>query len=450
MESQGKEESRGRGAIAEEVHAELFGDKQPSTTADYNHDNASLLQRSRGISIMAPIRPDPESEDAVPHARTGKPISRRKKTEGAVGVWLLAAGGGCLMLAVVLIGGAVMLYFALCPGGPPPQESPRAGPAGDDPAFQKMANRLTGRWVGELPQGGSVIYDYRADGTFTLSVQHPDRPLTITGIWQVSGIGAESLGIKRQAPAAPSDFFAPDQTAEIFFPAPNLMRHAIVNGAVDCAREGSGAKPGQLPPLNERQQAIAAIERLGAHVQRDAGFDGRVHGIRFTVKQATDADLALLRPLTDARLVDLSGNRQVTDAGLLHIAVLTNLEALDLDGTQVTDGGLARLQGLKQLVGLHCGTPTVGDEGLASLQALPKLQSLHLKSSGVTDAGLAHIGKLTRLSFLDLDDTMVTDAGLAHLHGLSKLAQVRLRRTKVSDAGVQALTQVVPAVLVVR
>ena len=37
---------------------------------------------------------------------------------------------------------------------------------------------------------------------------------------------------------------------------------------------------------------------------------------------------------------------RVTDAGLVHLKELTNLDALDLESTEVTDAGLVHLEGL--------------------------------------------------------------------------------------------------------
>jgi hypothetical protein len=57
----------------------------------------------------------------------------------------------------------------------------------------------------------------------------------------------------------------------------------------------------------------------------------------------TDADLVHLVELTQLQELHLSGTR-VTDAGLMHLRRLTQLQWLYLDGTQATDTGVARLQ----------------------------------------------------------------------------------------------------------
>lgn len=104
----------------------------------------------------------------------------------------------------------------------------------------------------------------------------------------------------------------------------------------------------------------------------------------------TDADLVHIRKLTDVQMLNL-GNTQVTDAGLVNVKGLTDLESLSLDSAQITDTGLIQLQNLT------------------------KLRFLRLRNTKITDAGLVHLRSLIALQWLDLGDTKVTDAGVAQL-----------------------------------
>ena len=60
----------------------------------------------------------------------------------------------------------------------------------------------------------------------------------------------------------------------------------------------------------------------------------------------------------------------------------------------------------------------VTDAELVHLQGLAQLQTLFLTSTPVTDAGLEHLKGLTQLRTLDLGGTGVTAAGLEHFRGL--------------------------------
>ena len=115
-----------------------------------------------------------------------------------------------------------------------------------------------------------------------------------------------------------------------------------------------------------------------------------------------------------------------TDAYVVHLAGLTELQELGLNNTEVTDAGLVHLAGLT------------------------KLKRIDLSNPQVTDAGLAHLAGLTKLKWMDLSNTQVTDAGLVHLAGLAELYELTLNGTQVSDAGAAALKRKLPRLRVTR
>ena len=55
---------------------------------------------------------------------------------------------------------------------------------------------------------------------------------------------------------------------------------------------------------------------------------------------------------------------------------------------------------------------TITDAGLVHLSALTQLQRLAIERAPVTDAGLEHVKNLTRLQWLYLDGTQITDVGM--------------------------------------
>ena len=113
-------------------------------------------------------------------------------------------------------------------------------------------------------------------------------------------------------------------------------------------------------------------------------------------------------------------NSGVTDADLVAVQSLPDLEFLSLDNTQITDAGLALLARLDNLL------------------------VLTLSNTQVTDSGLVHLRNLANLQILDLEGTQVTDAGLAHLKGLTSLRHLAFRNTQVTDQGVKELQQALP------
>ena len=66
--------------------------------------------------------------------------------------------------------------------------------------------------------------------------------------------------------------------------------------------------------------------------------------IAFTGYPQTDADLEQLRDMPELETLLLSGCKNITDTGLVHLKDLTNLEYLDLIETPITDSGVAELQ----------------------------------------------------------------------------------------------------------
>ena len=69
------------------------------------------------------------------------------------------------------------------------------------------------------------------------------------------------------------------------------------------------------------------------------------------------------------------GFTKVSDAGLVHLKGMANLETLILSDTKVTDAGLVHLKTLTNLRDLDLRNTKVTDEGVKGLQvALPKCQ----------------------------------------------------------------------------
>lgn len=128
-----------------------------------------------------------------------------------------------------------------------------------------------------------------------------------------------------------------------------------------------------------------------------------------------------------------------TDSDVQHLAGLTELQHLDLGGTQITDAGLAHLKGLRGLRWLRLLRTPITDVGLQHLKSLTGLEWLMLEYTHITDAGLEHLKDLTKLQGLDLENTQITGAGLEHLKTLTSLRSLDLAGTKTTNAGLEAL-----------
>jgi hypothetical protein len=134
----------------------------------------------------------------------------------------------------------------------------------------------------------------------------------------------------------------------------------------------------------------------------------------------------------------------VTDAALVHVKALHQLEWLALDDAQITDDGLQQINGMTQLRYLWLSHTPITDLGLEHLKGMTGLQLLGLSSTKITDAGLASLKAMGELRDLDLYGTRITDEGLLHLKGMVQLQGVGLGGTQVTEEGVKSFQQALP------
>ena len=136
----------------------------------------------------------------------------------------------------------------------------------------------------------------------------------------------------------------------------------------------------------------------------------------------------------------------VTDADLVLLEALPELEVLDLRLTSVGDAGVAHLRGTKALRFLNLFRTRLTDTGLDHLAGSAGLETLLVGGTQVTDVGLARLKAFPRLRKLSVFDTQAGDAGLEHLHGLSRLEILLLGKSRVTAAGRERLSAALPGV----
>ena len=137
-------------------------------------------------------------------------------------------------------------------------------------------------------------------------------------------------------------------------------------------------------------------------------------------------------------LRNLLGDGFSSDAVCVHLGILRFGS-----GPFKEDEGTENLKRLPHLKVLVLGD-LVTDAGVMNIRTLPQLERLSLAYSQITDAGLQNLSGLTNLQELSLKQTAVTDAGLFQLMGLTTMRKLILTETKVTDAGVAKLQQALP------
>ena len=150
----------------------------------------------------------------------------------------------------------------------------------------------------------------------------------------------------------------------------------LLVGIAGCGGEDNSSDDVAVPPSPAVTQPavadpVAALKKLGAEIERNA--QGENVAVYLYDTKITDAGLVHLKGMTNLQVLGLP--EQFTDAGMVHLKGLTKLEALVLGGTKITDAGLVHIKGLTQLQDLGLQQTKVTDAGVADLQkALPNCE----------------------------------------------------------------------------
>jgi Leucine-rich repeat (LRR) protein len=140
----------------------------------------------------------------------------------------------------------------------------------------------------------------------------------------------------------------------------------------------------------------------------------------------SDNGLSYLAASRHLRELSLAGCKQITDAGLVHVRDLKNLETLKLGYTDLNGAGFVYLKSLKKLAYLDLSHTKVRSEGLQHLSGMTQLRSLHLQALPIRDKAIVSVQKLTGLEELNL-------AGCEHFSTKALLTLATLKNLKYLD-----------------
>jgi len=131
------------------------------------------------------------------------------------------------------------------------------------------------------------------------------------------------------------------------------------------------------PESPAEKLVVDEIRHFGGTVKLDEMRASRpVIGVYLDKTLVGDAWLMHLKKLPSLRSLNLGP--RVTDAGLVHLKGMAQLEYLYLDSTQISDAGLQHLKGLDRLINLHVRSTQVTDGGVKKLKrALPNCKIKH-------------------------------------------------------------------------
>ena len=118
-------------------------------------------------------------------------------------------------------------------------------------------------------------------------------------------------------------------------------------------------------------------------------------------------------------------NSLLENPHMKHVANLPYLKKATFLDAKIGDAGIVHLAGLTNLESLSfSGTSGIGDEALAHLKHLTKLKELHLDGTKVSDAGLGHLAAMPWLDRVVLTNTQVTEEGAKRLKAALKKTEV--------------------------
>jgi hypothetical protein len=121
------------------------------------------------------------------------------------------------------------------------------------------------------------------------------------------------------------------------------------------------------------------------------------HEARVRIKGIDDADLLRLveqlREVQALRFLDLSENRNVTDAGLARLRGLPQLTGLNLSSCSITNPGLKHLEGLPRLAHLNLSyCNRLNDASLKILEGMHQLTYVNLLGClSITRAAISRV-----------------------------------------------------------
>ena len=183
-----------------------------------------------------------------------------------------------------------------------------------------------------------------------------------------------------------------------------LLISGVLMLAAGCGpRESTNAPSSGAAPSTSKKSpmddpsAVMLLEGKGFKLER---AEGGVVAVVATGGELSDADLEHVAALPGLRRLVLTGNSQITNAGLEPIAGLTALKELKLSSPKIDDDGLRHLARLKNLRSLGLDGTHVAS--LDALRALDNLQELYLFQTKMTDDSLAAIGTFPQLRRLRL------------------------------------------------
>jgi hypothetical protein len=283
-----------------------------------------------------------------------------------------------------------------------------------------------GRWPPLTAEGYETLandmllaFDARDEAALERLNRHYDRSFTFDDLW--AEVWRRVYAFRQRAFKTPANHLLLEEARGIIaqdagFGSWPALTQAVATGAPRIPPHAVDAVDGRISPRRrlsrDEWDDLLAVMKDQRIAQLDAG------GLM------TDAVAARLAQLDHVTSLNFGGSRELSDDGLLQLARMPQLEALDLSeypGGKLTDRGLEVLRHLPNLRRFSMTWQGgVTDAGIANLRCCDRLEHVNLMGSPTGDGAIEALqGKpdLRRFS----SGRLVTDAGLALLRHFPRL-----------------------------
>ncbi len=218
-----------------------------------------------------------------------------------------------------------------------------------------------------------------------------------------------------------------------------------VNEAKSEVSGSATTSPPTTNPANSTPQTMPPVVATPAPAEGPNPAEIVARFQKLASYDITDRDLTQLCTTPEAassiQKIDLTGNRNVTHAGMTQLAALKNLTSITLTSSDLTPDALYAIGSLQSLNELLLPATKTDDGVVAKLTAIPHLQSLDLSGTLITQAVGTSLSQMHELSVLKLSSTAASDQSVSMLHDLP-LRELRLEKTQITGAAIPEILKI--------
>ncbi len=234
----------------------------------------------------------------------------------------------------------------------------------------------------------------------------------------------------------------------------------LIFAAIACAEVSSAPQnnktAGGAPmflnfPTNYSLGEVRVLKRNAGSNESEPGVVGTApargpmrfpYGTRVMLKLSYDgahhmADLEKVSPDGNGIFGINMKRLEVTDEDMKHLAKLTGLQHIELEGTDISSKGINNLEPLKNLLFLGVDKTLIRGDAMKSIGKHPKLENLIIGHNDLDDDCYKDLLGLKSVTNLQVDNVHLSDKGLASIVKLPSLNVLKLSgNNRITDRSI--------------